>query len=149
MYIYISLSRFSTDDGALNGIVPFYSGSKAVQSHAALAQELHVAKWLKDGVGKTADPLTEEGYKLVAAEHDDDAMSVYIRRVLESEGQSSADDSGLSGIVPFYSGSKAVQSHAALKQELRTAKWVNQGVGRTANLKAASTQQRSLGTASV
>merc|ERR1719183_3102853 len=91
-------------------------------------------------VGSTA-PLTETGYQLVANLKSDDEMKAFTHRVLEAEGRYAADKAELNGLVKYYSGTQGVQSLGALKQELRHARWVNQGEGRTAALSEAGYQQ--------
>merc|ERR1719487_77204 len=65
-----------------------------------------------------AAPLDEIGYKKVAALKRHAAMEAYIRRIVSNTGCRVADESGLQGVVPFYSGEVAVQSYAALEAEI-------------------------------
>jgi len=120
------------DEGALAGLVPYHSGEISVQSFDKLRQDLLSADWVKDAEAET--PLTESGYQLVALRKSDDEMMAFAHRVAESEARHVGNTTELNRLVPYYSGTKGVQSLEALKQELRQAWWVHPGEGRTAAL---------------
>merc|ERR1711957_612303 len=64
-------------------------------------------------------------------------MTTFIRRLLESEARTVQEEAGLTGVVPFHSGTTSVQSLDGLKAEIRDKErnwWVGKDVGRTAEL---------------
>merc|ERR1719157_145364 len=88
-------------------------------------------------------PLNEDGYQRIAALKRNSEMEVFVQRVLESEGRSIRERSGLSGFVPYYSGNVSVRDLATMKAELRTPAhtwWVDAGLGRRAPLTGAGFQ---------
>jgi hypothetical protein len=87
----------------------------ALSTESGLVLIQKSAKGIKE---KKDVALTEEGYQFVASMKDDKEMLAYINRVLTSEGRVSTSPGDLSGLVPFYSGTKSVQSLNALKSEL-------------------------------
>lgn len=132
-----------TDDKALDGVVRVYSGEMAAQrSFAELGQELKSAPWVVplgdwQGLKGSTAPLSEEGYQLVAKLRSDEEMKTFIRRLLDSEARTVEDEAGLTGVVPFHSGSTSVQSLDGLKAEIRDKTrnwWVGKDLGRTAEL---------------
>jgi len=62
--------------------------------------------------------LDEQGYKAVAAIKDNKQMEKFIRRAAQAVNMEIHDEGGLQGILPFYSGVKAVQTYEALLLEL-------------------------------
>lgn len=66
-------------------------------------------------------PLNETGYQALVnlKEHHDCAMMHYIRRLINKIGCKVIDESGLRGMIPFYSGGKNKQSFNDLMNELR------------------------------
>jgi len=126
----------------LSGLIPYYSGTKSVQTLARLKEELSTATWtqsVKDlrlmqeripasrRTGALA-PLSEAGYQIVAGLHNDDEMMDFARRVLKRQGREVPPEaeSELRGLSPYYSGVIDVQSLAHLEDELWSAKWPKQ-----------------------
>lgn len=130
------------DEGGLAGIVPFYSGSRDMQSFVRLMEELQAIAHLPDGwlrmpvsscfktlqmgygpqrfpagVGSVAS-LNEQGYQAVAFTRRSPEMAKFIRRTMEREGFEVVDEGGLSGLVPFYSGECGTRSFQQLVDEL-------------------------------
>lgn len=62
--------------------------------------------------------LNEDGYRSIAKLKDDREMAEFISRVAEDLGYDIRDPGGLNGVVPYYSGKKAIQSFKALKTEI-------------------------------
>lgn len=87
-------------------------------------------------------PLTEKGYQQVTAAQSDEEMKRFIRRVIAKDGGEITNEGELSGLVGFYSGSRAVQSMAALQNELASASWVQRSSHMSAP--AAGTEDASL-----
>lgn len=88
-------------------------------------------------------PLNEDGYRRLAALKRNKGMKVFVKRVLESEGRSIKNRTGLSGFVPYYSGKVGVKDLATMKTELlkpANAWWVDSGLGRTSPLTEAGFQ---------
>jgi len=71
----------------------------------------------RHGIGETA-MLNEDGYKSVAAVKDDDEMKKFIMRVIKKFDCEVVEDSGLMGMVPWFSGTTAVQSMDLLEEAL-------------------------------
>lgn len=80
-------------------------------------QSLLAAPHRHQGIGRTAS-LDEAGYKQVARLKDDEEMHQYILRVIAEYDCKVAFDGGLSGIVPWFSGTTEVQSFAKLQEVL-------------------------------
>merc|ERR1719375_906368 len=86
--VVASEARTVIDDAALNGVVPFYSGSTSVQSLDSLRAEIRRgSSWVGFDIGRTA-PLSEEGYQQVAARRSDVQMKEFTRPVVASSGSS-------------------------------------------------------------
>lgn len=128
-----STNREIRDESELSGFVPHYSGTIAVQSLDRMLSELQTVNWVvpvpaasrnSHVRGGRGAPLTEEGYQLVAALRNDEYMKVFIRRLARVTGHWVQDEGALSGFVPHYSGTLAVQSIDKLKEELKAAPWV-------------------------
>jgi len=68
--------------------------------------------------------LSEAGYQAIAALHSDDAMAAFSRVLLAKEGKMVANEGELSGFVPWFSGTSAVQTVELLKTELMAKSWV-------------------------
>lgn len=108
-----------------HGVVPFYSGTRAGQSFENLQNEIWTSAtspkdaWVQLS-GATA-PLTEQGYQAVALQKDNMEMDKFVRRALMQMGKFVADEAGLQGVIPYYSGEKAVQSYSALEDEIKSA----------------------------
>jgi len=68
--------------------------------------------------------LSEAGYQAIAALHSDDAMAAFSRVLLAKEGKMVSDEGELSGLVPWFSGTSAVQTLDLLKTELMAKTWV-------------------------
>jgi hypothetical protein len=65
-----------------------------------------------------AAPLTEKGYKSVASLHSQKEMEAFIRRVIADRNLHILDEGGLKGMLPYYSGLKAIQNLKALSTEI-------------------------------
>merc|ERR1719446_1610642 len=63
------------------------------------------------------------GYQQVASLKSDEDMNDFILRVLQKDGLE-GNTSYLQGLVPWYSGTRAVQSLATLRKELSEKPWV-------------------------
>lgn len=115
--VVASEARTIVDDAALNGIVPFYSGTSAVQNLDNMKAEIRRgSSWVGLDIGRAA-PLSEEGYQQVAARRSNVQMKEFSRRLLSASG-SSIDPGSLNGLVPYHSGKVLVQSFEKLKQDL-------------------------------
>jgi hypothetical protein len=130
------------DEAQLQGIIPYYSGERAVQSYAALEAEVYRActgtgTWLSSlypssalstqdaqssasTLGSNA-PLTEEGFQEVVRIKDELQILKYARRVVSMLHGWVVDESGLKGLLPFFSGEKSTQTLGALILEIETA----------------------------
>lgn len=139
--------RQALDLGQFAGLAPYYSGTKDVQTHARLAEELLSMPWAvpvaqakhvdpttgfvavsqpfqQDTDGSVA-PLSEDGYRMVAALKNDAAMATFTKRLLASDGLTVRDEGMLNGLVPFFSGTTDVQSLKRLTEQLSKASWVH------------------------
>lgn len=130
------------DEGGLQGIVPYYTGSKALQTFSRLMEELAAIAGLSDGwirmshlarfkalemaygpeffpggVGKVAT-LNEEGYQAVAFTRRSPEMVKFVHRAAAEFGYFVVDSGGLSGLVPFFSGECRTRSFTELIKEL-------------------------------
>lgn len=90
-------------------------------------------------------PLTEEGYQQVAALKSDQSMEFFAVRILNSKGMESTNESELQGLVPWFSGSKAVQSFAKLGTEAMSKPWVKKAVDSNEDLSKSSAQSATVG----
>jgi len=63
--------------------------------------------------------MSESGYKKVVKLESEHEMELFIKRVVDELGYKISDVGSLKGVIPYYSGKKAVQSYAALKEELQ------------------------------
>eukprot|EP00927_Polykrikos_kofoidii_P069666 TRINITY_DN65230_c0_g1_i1.p1 TRINITY_DN65230_c0_g1~~TRINITY_DN65230_c0_g1_i1.p1 ORF type:complete len:294 (+),score=70.71 TRINITY_DN65230_c0_g1_i1:60-884(+) len=86
----------------------------------------------RSGVSGSQATLDEAGYQLVAALRSNSEMGVFVGRVLDLDGRGikGGGEAELSAFLPRYSGTEAVQSYAALRDELRLARWVAPKVGK-------------------
>ena len=98
-----------------------YSGTRAVQTLAALKKELN-GTWVGDGVGRAA-PLTEEGFKSVQKTDEAAHMKAFFRRLLTASGNQIVDEGALNGIVPFYDGKFGQLSFNEAVAKLQNAPW--------------------------
>lgn len=91
--------------------------------------------------------LSEEGYQGVARLKSDEAMMSFVRRVLTTMDLEPADEGELSGFVPHFSGTKAVQTFDRLRGELASAPWTRRifGGGSTAETTAPPTLESTTG----
>jgi len=134
------------DESKLQGVVPFYSGESASQTYANLEAEIYKActasnTWLsslyphsklshqetqRDGddtsqisdmLGSTA-PLNEVGFQQVVKSKDDLQVLKYVRRVVSMLHGWVIDESGLNGLLPFFTGEKSVNTLGALILEI-------------------------------
>lgn len=78
------------------------------------------------GSGQTA-PMTEEGYQAVAVLKSDKEMKTFVRRVLAEQHRRLRQfhSGGLNRFVPFYSGTRGVQTLARMIEELKTVRWAS------------------------
>jgi len=118
-----SMQMQISDKGRLNGVASFYSGTKGKQSFAQLRKEIIGAvrgpnAWVSSGRDAV---LSEIGYQNVAALKDDMQMALFVRRMALHHGCAVVDEDAMTGVVPYYSGTKSVQSLAQLSEELREA----------------------------
>jgi len=65
-------------------------------------------------------PLSEEGYQTVATLKDDEAMSTFVRRQLDTLGMHARSPEELHAWVGWFSGTRATQNYTAMVKELRT-----------------------------
>lgn len=112
-----SEARYVQDIAELNGVVPYFSGEKAVQSLANLQSELRRASWVANGEGRTA-ALNQVGYEQVAKRNSSAHMTAFARRILDKLHVSVADEGAFKGLLMHHSGEVAVQSFDKLKQDL-------------------------------
>jgi len=130
------------DESKLQGVVAYYDGESATQSYSNLEAEIYKActgtgTWLTskyskeimvgpDGMppgsslGSTA-PITEQGFQEVVRLKDDLQILKYARRVVSMLHGWVVDESGLHGLLPFFTGEKSVQTLGALILEIETA----------------------------
>jgi len=113
-----------SDEEEFRRVVPYYSGEKSVQSYASLVEELEdperSSHWLKspDEHPGTSAALTEDGYQRVARLKSDEEMESFIRRLINSMSLKVVKDDGLSGVVPWYSGTQETQDLVRLQDEI-------------------------------
>jgi len=62
--------------------------------------------------------VDEDGYKYTVQLHDDKKMAKFIEKVAEKKGLAVRDKGGLTGMAPFYSGTKDIQCYKALEEEV-------------------------------
>lgn len=138
-------------DGVLRGVVPYYSGTKAVQDFENLLLELERTahrgdenNWIstvslmqfkkrKTEAASDAESdvphesghraaMSDRGYQAVVKLKDDAEMEAYIHRAARHLGLEVHDKWGfLKGIVPWYSGTKTSQNWEKLLLELENA----------------------------
>jgi len=94
--------------------------TKKSNSRKSKKASKHSKKKVHTDIGKTAE-LNKEGYEQVAAAKDNDAMTDYVARTMESlnliiRGQKGKP--GFKGMIPYYSGEKGSRTFGALKTEL-------------------------------
>jgi len=108
--------------GGLKGFAPYFSGTKAKRTFAAMEKELlKVAgqkhSWLTPK--GTHASLDEDGFDKVAALKDTQEMEPFVKRLAEDMlDMAPVKDAGFKGLIPFYSGEKARGSFLALQEEL-------------------------------
>eukprot|EP00747_Dinoflagellata_sp_TGD_P089121 gnl/TRDRNA2_/TRDRNA2_164219_c0_seq2.p1 gnl/TRDRNA2_/TRDRNA2_164219_c0~~gnl/TRDRNA2_/TRDRNA2_164219_c0_seq2.p1 ORF type:complete len:482 (-),score=91.22 gnl/TRDRNA2_/TRDRNA2_164219_c0_seq2:352-1623(-) len=113
-----------TDDGGLNGVVPYYSGEVQTQHFDALTQEILQAAQQRSWIGPevvadgTSASLDDDGYKAVAALRNDREMELFIRRAVTDLGCRVVDEGSLRGFVPYHSGTSATQTFIRLRDEI-------------------------------
>jgi len=123
MRILDETDKVTTDQGALDGIVPYFSGRASVQNFGLLRQAVlsaHGTVARSDIQGSTAE-LNNDGYQKVAALRDNAQMMAFARRVLDAREKRVTDDGVLAGIVPYFSGVVSVQNFGRLNQRLLSA----------------------------
>lgn len=122
-----SLNLHVGDEGRLNGVVPFYSGTMSSQSFGRLRAELVGVvqtpdAWVTSGAHAL---LSEAGYQSVAKLHNFNQMLDFIARLANHfgciVGTEASDKASIRGVVPYYAGILDTQSLAHLSEEVRTA----------------------------
>jgi len=118
-------------DGGLMGIVPWFSGTTAVQTLAKLEESLLFAvlaegeAWIsyKNSAGTTGTdaPLDLQGYMEIAIIRKDIEMQAFARRLAENMGIQIADEGGFAGMIKYHSGTAAFQSFDKLQNEIKSA----------------------------
>lgn len=114
-----SEARTVQDEAGLNGVVPYHSGTKSVQTLDGLKAEIRDKErnsWVGKDIGRTAE-LSEEGYASVAERRSNVQMKEFIRRFVIAEFRT-IDAATLNGLVPYHSGKISVQSFDKLKQDI-------------------------------
>lgn len=116
---HIGRSMPSKDDKV--ALIQSISATSSTQSSrqlgmARLASNLHPPNH-KRIRGRTA-PLDEPGYQSVAALKSDDEMEMYVRRVIDAYDSKIIRQAGLMSIIPWFSGTKTVQSFEKLQETL-------------------------------
>lgn len=113
------------DYGGLSGMVPFYSGNtpETAQPMSRLLEELESIGrdphgWVKFGADVAS--ISETGYRAVALMRDVDAMTTFIKRVLEREKLRVMQPELLQYLVSFHNGQCGSQSLGALIAELHS-----------------------------
>jgi len=120
------------DEGGLMGVIPWFSGTTAVQSLVKLEDSLLFAvlangeRWIsyKNSAGTTGTnaPLDLQGYMEVAIIRKDFEMQAFARRLAEHMGVEVADEGGLAGMIKYHSGAAApFQSFDKLQAEIKSA----------------------------
>jgi len=119
------------DDGGLMGIVPWFSGTTAVQSLAKLEESLLFAvlangeRWMSyknsAGISGTNAPLDLQGYMEIAIISKDIEMQAFARRLVEHMGIKVTDEGGFAGMIKYHSGAAAFQSFDKLQNEIKSA----------------------------
>lgn len=115
--------KVTTDQGALDGIVPYFSGEESLQNFGLLRQAVLSAPGTvarSEIQGSTAE-LNNDGYQKVAALKDNAEMMVFARRVLDAHDKKVTDEGVLTGIVPYFSGVVSIQNFGRLSQRLLSA----------------------------
>mmetsp|Transcript_14887 Transcript_14887/g.27240 ORF Transcript_14887/g.27240 Transcript_14887/m.27240 type:complete len:218 (-) Transcript_14887:39-692(-) len=82
-----------------------------------------------NGQAGSMAPLNEMGYQELAKLKNDEEMAIFCERILAQSGKVVTNRGDLTGFVPFFSGTKAVQSFAKLSEELKSVPWVTTHVG--------------------
>jgi hypothetical protein len=83
-------------------------------------------------------PLSEEGYKMIAKLKNEREMAFFVKRVADELGYEIVDEGSLNGVVPYYSGKKAIQSFVALTAELSRTSKKQKGWARKISLEKSS-----------
>jgi len=119
------------EESGLMGIVPWFSGTTAVQSmdlleEALLFELLSLGKhWMhyKNSAGVTGETaaLDLNGYVVVACLQQEEEMKTFARRLCKQLGVKITDDSGFQGMIKFFSGAVGFQSLDKLKSEIQSA----------------------------
>mmetsp|Transcript_69897 Transcript_69897/g.167783 ORF Transcript_69897/g.167783 Transcript_69897/m.167783 type:complete len:218 (+) Transcript_69897:115-768(+) len=82
-----------------------------------------------NGQAGSMAPLSEMGYQELAKLRNDEEMAIFCERILARDGKVVTNRGDLTGFVPFYSGTKSVQSFEALANELKSVPWTTSHVG--------------------
>jgi len=134
------MGYFVTIDGGVQGVAPYHSCQKDMQSMRSLRTEITRAVKLGNswascfnasldgplnrshvGAGALAK-LDEEGYREVARMRDSAEMEIFARRVVRHMGLQVTDFGRFHGVVPYFSGTKGSQTYAALELEIANTK---------------------------
>merc|ERR1712227_58984 len=91
-----------------------------LQKQTVLAPKVSKPHRVEDDDAEFADSVSlgESGYRKIAKLESTSEMEHFIKRVVDELGYKISDVGSLHGVVPYYSGKKAVQSYSALKDEL-------------------------------
>lgn len=127
-------NKIVLNNGELAGFVKWYSGTKSVQSLERMKEELASKDWVQtapkalslaaQASGHNHALVSEGDYQEVAALKSDEAMMALVVRMLDSENKTVGNFGELAGLVQWFSGTKAVQTLAKLRQELSAKDWV-------------------------
>jgi len=119
------------DASGLMGIVPWFSGTTAVQSLAKLEEALLFAvlangeRWLsyKNSAGITGAtaPLDLQGYMEIAIIRKRHEMETFARRLAHQMSIKVTDEGGFKGMLRYHTGAAAFQSFDKLQDEIRAA----------------------------
>jgi len=119
------------EEGGLMGMVPWFSGTTAVQSFSKLEESLlfavlaHGDRWIsyKNSAGTTGKdaPLDLQGYMEIAIIRKDIEMQAFARRLCEKMGIQITDEGGFAGMIKYHSGAADFQSFDKLQEEIRSA----------------------------
>jgi hypothetical protein len=127
----------------MSGMVPHFSGTKAMQTFFSLKQELlatcqiphswltevdsvHSNKFIdyvRSFIGSfiwdgTTAPLNDIGYQAIARQRSDKQMAEFVKRTVHDMDLLISDEGHLLGFVQFFSGTKGVQYFARMRYQL-------------------------------
>jgi len=119
------------DESGFMGIVPWFSGTAAVQSFDKLEESLLFAvlangkRWIsyKNTAGTSGSDasLDLQGYMEVAIIRKGSEMESFARRLATQMGINVLDEGGFAGMVKYHNGAAAFQSFDKLQNEIKSA----------------------------